>query len=162
MKEYTVAEFRANTREILNSVDQGREVVLIRYDARYSIKPISKGTFKVDPESADLEGANIARVRLKPGVEKAPGDVVTADEIAVDEAKKAAIRSDEAAADLFSANKRVKQAQKKINKTNEKISKAASKKLKELKDTAIEAGLCEHYQAKGNCMVKGCKYGNKN
>lgn len=35
--KYTIAEFRKNTREILNAVDQGAEVVITRYDTEYLI-----------------------------------------------------------------------------------------------------------------------------
>jgi hypothetical protein len=43
MIEYTVSEFRKNTREILNAVDQGADVCVRRWGKRYSIAEIPEG-----------------------------------------------------------------------------------------------------------------------
>jgi hypothetical protein len=44
--KYTVTEFRKNTREILDSIDRGAEVTIVRYDKEYVIN----GTVVPEPK----------------------------------------------------------------------------------------------------------------
>lgn len=64
--EYTVAQFRKDTRMILNAVDQGGEVYIKRYDQAYRLSP---ATFSPAPNEVH-EGTAIGEPPRKVAPEK--------------------------------------------------------------------------------------------
>ena len=137
--KYTIKEFRKNTREILNAVDQGAEVIITRYDQEYVISPNRTGTFVVDPEFK-----NSVLAKVKPGREVLEGQLVSTDDVDILDKDSTILENGKV------VKKIVVQAQnKKVTPKQQKLDRAV----------AAETGLCEHFQKKGQCMVKGCKYG---
>lgn len=62
---YSIVEFRKNTREILDSVDRGADVMIQRYDKLYSIKPTVRGNsaLPIERKNTAVKGIDPANTR---------------------------------------------------------------------------------------------------
>lgn len=129
--KYTVAEFRSNTREILNAVDQGADVQIERYGKLYAIKATVRG---------DSEMPERHSVVNPPKATGISGEQYNSYE------KKALDLADPSSTILENGK-----VVKKISRLDK------PKKIK--KNVAEELKLCPDHAQPLPCMVKGCKHG---
>lgn len=129
--KYTVAEFRAKTREILNAVDQGADVQIERYGKLYRVSAAENGTFVVDRTMGIMDEAAI---EPDPKVVKHLTRNVKPPQ----------------------KNKSVEQAQKRIDTATEKLAEEGLEKLKKIPKGVAPVEACPHGFAKGFCKKAEC------